>query len=49
MSRTLYIRKNLPFELYEINLLDADEKQLIRISEELGLALNLQEMKTLKD
>ena len=49
MSRTVYIKKDLPFELYEINLLDADEKELIRISEELGLALNLQEMKTLKD
>ena len=49
MSRTLYIRKDLPFELYEINILDANEKDLLRISEELGLALNLQEMKALQE
>jgi len=49
MSRTLYIRKNLPFELYEINILDANEKELLKISEELGLALNMKEMKSIKE
>jgi len=49
MTSSLYIKKSLPFELYEINLLDADEKQLLKISEELGLALNLKEMKAIKD
>ena len=49
MTSPLYIRRDLPFELYEINILDADEKQLLKISEELGLALNLQEMKRIKD
>jgi len=49
MTSSLYIKKSRPFELYEINLLDADEKQLLKISEELGLALNLKEMKAIKD
>ena len=49
MSCALYIKKDLPFELYEINLLKAGENELLRISEELGLALNLQEMKALKE
>ncbi|MEM2111054.1 MAG: phosphoribosylformylglycinamidine synthase subunit PurL [Candidatus Bathyarchaeia archaeon] len=48
MSKLLYLRKNLPFDLYEINLLKADEKQLLQISEELGLALNIAEMKAIK-
>ncbi|MEM2914826.1 MAG: phosphoribosylformylglycinamidine synthase, partial [Candidatus Bathyarchaeia archaeon] len=48
MSKMLYLRKNLPFDLYEINLLKADEKQLLQISEELGLALNIAEMKAIK-
>jgi len=49
MTSPLYIKRDLPFELYEINILDADEKQILKISEELGLALNLQEMKRIKD
>jgi phosphoribosylformylglycinamidine synthase len=48
MSNPLYLRRDLPFDLYEINLLNADESQLLRISEELGLALNIAEMKAIK-
>lgn len=44
----LYERKKLPFELLEINLLHANEEQLLQISRELGLALNLEEMKACK-
>lgn len=49
MTVPLYVRKNLPFELYEISLLEANEEQMLKISEELGLALNLQEMKAIRD
>jgi len=48
MNRSLYIRKDLPFEVYEINLLDADDRRLQQISEEMGLALNLEEMRAVK-
>jgi len=44
----LYIRKELPFELYEINILEASDDYLAKISEEMGLALNLEEMRTIK-
>jgi len=49
MSIPLYIRRDLPFELYEVNIQEANDEQLMRISEELGLALNLREMKAIKD
>ncbi len=49
MTATLYIRKNTPFPLYEINLLDASDEQLLDVSRELGLGLNLQEMKALQE
>ncbi|HDI12929.1 MAG TPA: phosphoribosylformylglycinamidine synthase, partial [Hadesarchaea archaeon] len=45
---SLYIKKELPFELFEINLLSADDEQLMQISRELGLALNLEEMRACK-
>ena len=47
MSR--YVKKDVPFELVEIDLKDADENQLIKISSELGIGLNLIEMKLVKD
>jgi len=48
MSDSMYFKRNVPFELHEANLLKADDKQLIRISGELGLALNLEEMRAVK-
>jgi len=48
MSRPLYIGKDLPFEVYEISLLDADDGRLRQTSEEMGLALNIEEMKAVK-
>ena len=44
-----YVKKDVPFELVEINLQDADNKQLLQISKELGIGLNLTEMKTVKN
>jgi phosphoribosylformylglycinamidine synthase II len=48
MSRPTYLRKEVPFELYEIDVIKSDKEQLIKISEEMGLALNLEEMMTIK-
>jgi phosphoribosylformylglycinamidine synthase II len=47
MSR--YVKRDVPFELVEIDLKDADDKQLIQISGELGIALNLKEMKLIQN
>jgi phosphoribosylformylglycinamidine synthase len=44
----MYIRKDLPFEIYEVNVLEASDEDLLRISEEMGLALNLEEMKAIR-
>jgi phosphoribosylformylglycinamidine synthase II len=46
MSR--YVKRDVPFELVEIDLKDADDKQLIQIGRELGIALNLKEMKLIQ-
>ncbi len=48
MSVSMYVKRNLPFELHDINILEADDERLLRISEELGLALNLEEMRAIK-
>jgi phosphoribosylformylglycinamidine synthase II len=48
MTFNLYKRKTTRFELTEINILEADNRQLLTISNELGLALNLQEMQAIK-
>ena len=45
----MYRKVDVPFELYEILILDADDEQLAKISEELGLALNVDEMKRIKE
>lgn len=44
-----YIKKELPFELYEINLNDADYNELIKISKDSGIGLSLEEIKRVKD
>ncbi len=45
---TLYARRSLPFELFEVNLAGARDKDLTKISGELGLALSLDEMKAIQ-
>ena len=42
-------KRNLSFELYEINLKDAYDDELLEISKTMGLALSLKEMKRIKD
>jgi len=48
MISHLYIKRKLGFELSEINVLDATEKELLQISNELGIGLSLKEMKHVK-
>jgi phosphoribosylformylglycinamidine synthase len=48
MSINLYVRKKTAFALFEINTLKATDAQLQEISSELGLSLNLQEMKAVQ-
>jgi len=42
---SLYVKRPLPFKLYEIDIQRASDKQLLRISSELGIGLNLEEMR----
>ncbi|MEM2442965.1 MAG: phosphoribosylformylglycinamidine synthase subunit PurL [Candidatus Bathyarchaeia archaeon] len=48
MRGQIYIKRDVPFELYEVNILEAGDDELVRISEEMGLALNLEEMRAIK-
>jgi len=48
MSLNLFLHKNTPFSLFEINTSKATDAQLQEISSELGLSLNLQEMKAIQ-
>ncbi|MEM0202424.1 MAG: phosphoribosylformylglycinamidine synthase subunit PurL [Archaeoglobaceae archaeon] len=45
----MFKKVNVPFELYEIDILNAGDKELVEISEKMGLGLNLQEMKLIKE
>jgi phosphoribosylformylglycinamidine synthase len=46
---SLYAKREVPFELYEIRLMGASDEQLRRVSMELGLGLNLEEMKAIQN
>ncbi len=45
---SLFIKQDLPFELFAVDLLNADDRQLLQASRELGIGLNLREMKTVQ-
>lgn len=44
-----YIRKDVPFLLYEVNLLEADDEAMEEISRESGIGLSVGEMQTVKE
>jgi phosphoribosylformylglycinamidine synthase II len=48
MTASFYIRRETPFSLFEVNLHDATNEQLVEISRELGIGLNLEEMNLAK-
>jgi len=49
MTASLYARRKTPFSIFEISLHEATDRQLLDISNELGIGLNLQEMKTVQE
>ncbi|MEM2080910.1 MAG: phosphoribosylformylglycinamidine synthase subunit PurL [Candidatus Bathyarchaeia archaeon] len=49
MNESLYIRRKTSFTLYEVALAKASDRQLLEISGELGLCLNLEEMRAVRD
>lgn len=48
-SDKLFKKRKVPFNLYEVDLFSATEKQLQEISNQMGLALSLDEMKRIRD
>ncbi|MFW6375543.1 MAG: phosphoribosylformylglycinamidine synthase subunit PurL [Thermoplasmatota archaeon] len=44
-----YIKKDVPFELHEVNILEADDDDLQQISQESGIGLSIDEMRMVKD
>jgi len=44
MHESLYEKRPLRFQLYEVKLRGANDKQLLQVSRELGIGLNLEEM-----
>jgi phosphoribosylformylglycinamidine synthase II len=48
MTVSIYKRRNTPFSLLEVSLLETEEHGLLQISRELGIGLNLQEMKDVR-
>jgi len=49
MTARLYIRGKTSFLLFEINMLKATDEQLLEISREMGIGLNLQEMRAVQE
>jgi len=45
----LYKKRKVPFELLEVNLLEANDVQMLQISKETGIGLNLKEMRKVKE
>jgi len=45
---TTLARRKTPFELYEIKIIDANDNQLLKTSQELAIGLNLEEMRAVK-
>jgi len=49
MRASLYVRRRVPFSLFEVDVLEVSDDMLLEVSSELGLGLSLQEMKAVKD
>ncbi len=45
---SLFVKKDAPFDFFEIKISEADNSQLSKISKDLGLALSLEDMKKCK-
>ncbi|MEM2105934.1 MAG: phosphoribosylformylglycinamidine synthase subunit PurL, partial [Candidatus Bathyarchaeia archaeon] len=49
MNGSVYIRRKTAFPIFEINVFEATDQQLLEISRELGIGLNLHEMKAVQE
>jgi phosphoribosylformylglycinamidine synthase len=49
MNVSLYISRKTSFPFFEVNVIEASEQQLLEVSRELGIGLNLQEMKRIQE
>ncbi|RJS80404.1 phosphoribosylformylglycinamidine synthase subunit PurL [Candidatus Bathyarchaeota archaeon] len=49
MTGKLYVRRKTSYSIFEVNILEADDKSLLKISKELGIGLNLKEMKRVQE
>ncbi|MBR4504058.1 MAG: phosphoribosylformylglycinamidine synthase subunit PurL [Candidatus Methanomethylophilaceae archaeon] len=45
----LMVKRDVPFSLYDVDILSASDEQLMRVSSEMSLALSLDEMKVIRD
>ena len=48
MSGRTSLKRKLPSKVYKIKILEASNRQLLQTSEEMGLALNLEEMQAIR-
>ncbi|HKM08960.1 MAG TPA: phosphoribosylformylglycinamidine synthase subunit PurL [Candidatus Methanomethylophilaceae archaeon] len=49
MAKKLMVKRDAPYELFEIKMLDATDQELMKISNDLSLSLSLDEMNVIKD
>lgn len=49
MTASLYIRRKTTFPIFEINIREATDPQLLKVGQELGVGLNLLEMKLVRE
>ena len=49
MTSNIFIRRRVPFSLFEVDLNKAGDRRLTEISDKLGVGLNLEEMKSVKE
>jgi len=47
--KKLFIKRNVPFNLFEVDIISSSEEQLLDISNKMGLALSKDEMKKIKE
>ncbi len=48
-TERLYVRRDVPFELFEMNLSDASDAELIELSKETGVVLSIEEMHQVRE
>src|SRR5574344_1096635 len=49
MPKALMTKRDVPFELYDVDILSADNATLNKISADMNLSLSLEEMRTVKE